>query len=275
MDPRPIGIFDSGIGGLTVANALQQALPTERLLYFADTIHIPYGQRSLEQVRHFSTAITNALIAADCKLIIIACNTASTAALAHLRARYPAMPFVGMEPAIKPAVEQTVSGVVGIIATTATFQSEVYASVVGRFAKDVEVIHQPCPGLVQQIEAGDLDTEHTEQLLRGWLEPMMEKRIDVLVLGCTHYPFARPLMERILGPTVRIIDPAPAVAKQVGRILEQHALNAPAEQVGGLIAYTSGPTEQFTALLPKLGVGEMEVRGAAWSSDDAEVVLGS
>ncbi|MBP6312098.1 MAG: glutamate racemase [Flavobacteriales bacterium] len=267
MDPRPIGIFDSGIGGLTVTNAMQQALPTERLLYFADTVHIPYGQRSLEEVRRFSTEITRALIAADCKLIVVACNTASAAALAHLRAQFPTIPFVGMEPAVKPAVEQTLSGVVGVIATTATFQSAVYASVVGRFAKDVEVIHQPCPGLVQRIEAGELETELTEHMLRGWLEPMMAKDIDALVMGCTHYPFVRPLIERILGPSVRIIDPAPAVAKQVGRIIEQRELNAPAEQVGNLIAYTSGATEQFSALLPRLGLDKMEVRGAVWGDE--------
>ena len=274
MDPRPIGIFDSGIGGLTVTNAMQQALPTERLLYFADTVHIPYGQRSLEEVRQFSTAITRVLIAADCKLIVIACNTASAAALAHLRAHFPTVAFVGMEPAVKPAVEQTLSGVVGVIATTATFQSAVYASVVGRFAKDVEVIHQPCPGLVQQIEAGELETDHTEKMLRGWLEPMLAKNIDALVLGCTHYPFVRPLIERILGPSVRIIDPAPAVAKQVDRILEQRALNAPAKQVGGLVAYTSGATEQFTALLPLLGLEQMEVRGAVWGDGDEVLELG-
>ncbi|MFZ1331120.1 MAG: aspartate/glutamate racemase family protein, partial [Flavobacteriales bacterium] len=180
------------------------------------------------------------------------------------REHFPSIPFVGMEPAVKPAVEQTMSGVVGVIATTATFQSAVYASVVGRFAKDVEVIHQPCPGLVQRIEAGELESIYTEELLRGWLEPMMAKDIDALVLGCTHYPFVRPLIERILGPTVRIIDPAPAVAKQVGRILDQHALNAPTEQNGGLIAYTSGHTEQFTALLPRLGLDKIEVRGAVW-----------
>ncbi|HQV50944.1 MAG: glutamate racemase [Flavobacteriales bacterium] len=274
MDPRPIGIFDSGIGGLTVTNAMQQALPTERLLYFADTVHIPYGQRSLEEVRQFSTAITRVLIAADCKLIVIACNTASAAALAHLRAHFPTVAFVGMEPAVKPAVEQTLSGVVGVIATTATFQSAVYASVVGRFAKDVEVIHQPCPGLVQQIEAGELETDHTEKMLRGWLEPMLAKNIDALVLGCTHYPFVRPLIERILGPSVRIIDPAPAVAKQVDRILEQRDLNAPAKQVGGLVAYTSGATEQFTALLPLLGLEQMEVRGAVWGDGDEVLELG-
>ena len=274
MDPRPIGIFDSGIGGLTVTNAMQQALPTERLLYFADTVHIPYGQRSLEEVRQFSTAITRVLIAADCKLLVIACNTASAAALAHLRAHFPTVAFVGMEPAVKPAVEQTLSGVVGVIATTATFQSAVYASVVGRFAKDVEVIHQPCPGLVQQIEAGELETDHTEKMLRGWLEPMLAKNIDALVLGCTHYPFVRPLIERILGPSVRIIDPAPAVAKQVDRILEQRDLNAPAKQVGGLVAYTSGATEQFTALLPLLGLEQMEVRGAVWGDGDEVLELG-
>ncbi|MBK9418042.1 MAG: glutamate racemase [Flavobacteriales bacterium] len=156
-DDRPIGIFDSGIGGLTVTAAIRQALPRERLIYFGDNLHMPYGQRSLQEVQRFSLAIVEALRAQDCKLIVIACNTASAAALAAVRTAHPGFPFVGMEPAVKPAVEHTSTGTVGVIATTATFQSELYASIVSRFAGDVTVLHQPCPGLVRQIESGAFD----------------------------------------------------------------------------------------------------------------------
>jgi glutamate racemase len=264
-DERPIGIFDSGIGGLTVTAAIRQALPTERLLYFGDNAHVPYGQRSLDEVRGFSHAIVEALIAAGCKLIVIACNTASAAALASVRTAHPGFPFVGMEPAVKPAVEHTSTGTVGVIATTATFQSELYASIVERFAGDVEVLHQPCPGLVKQIEAGETASPTTEAMLRGWLQPMLDRHIDALVLGCTHYPLVRPLIERIVGPGVRIIDPAPAIARRVDHLLREHGLRSAATH-GGLQCWTSGEPAHFAHTLAHLGMGGTEVRQAVWTA---------
>lgn len=226
VNDRPIGIFDSGVGGLTVTAAIRQALPHERLLYFGDNAHIPYGDRSLREVRSFSTTIVRALLAKGCKLIVIACNTASAAALRVLREAYPHTLFVGMEPALKPAAERSRSRVVGVIATRATFQGELFASVMERFAQDVTVLEQPCPGLVQAIEAGDLETDSTERMLRDWLEPMLAQGMDELVLACTHYPLVRPLIERICGAQVGIIDPAPAVARQVDRLLTERGLHA-------------------------------------------------
>ena len=262
-DTRPIGIFDSGIGGLTVAQAIRQALPAERLLYFGDTAHVPYGPRTLEEVRGFSFAISEALLAKECKLIVIACNTASAAALSAVRDCWPDVPFVGMEPAVKPAVEHTHSGVVGVIATVATFQSALYASVVERFAQGVEVLHQPSPGLVKQIEAGAFDSPETEAMLRGWLQPMLDRGIDALVLGCTHYPMVRPLIERIVGPDVRVIDPAPAVARQTMRLLEasgQLSSESPVQPV----AWTSGDPVAFASMLKRLGYGGWAVSAAEW-----------
>ncbi|MBL7981571.1 MAG: glutamate racemase [Flavobacteriales bacterium] len=266
-DDRPIGIFDSGIGGLTVASVIRQALPSERLLYFGDTAHMPYGQRHLDEVRKFSFGIVDALRRKHCKMVVIACNTASAAALSALREAHPGYLFVGMEPAVKPAVEHTRTGTVGVIATTATFQSELYASVVERFAQDVQVLHQPCPGLVKQIEAGELDTPLTEEMLRGWLQPMLDKHIDALVLGCTHYPIVRPLIERIVGPGVRIVDPAPAIARQVQRLLESYALTSMPTAKGSLTCWTSGEPSTFHVLLERLGLGSTEVRAAQWSGD--------
>ena len=259
-----VGIFDSGIGGLTVLKAIRQALPAERLLYFGDNAHVPYGPRSLEEVRGFSHGITRARLDQGCKLIVIACNTASAAALTSVRQAYPQVPFVGMEPAVKSAVEHTRTGVVGVIATVATFQSELYASVVERFGVGVEVLHQPCPGLVKQIEAGEFDTPLTESMLRGWLEPMLARHIDALVLACTHYPIVRPLIERIVGPDVRVIDPAPAIARQVKRVLEQAGQLAAHDAPNGTLLWTSGEPSEFAVMMTHIGMPRMEVRAGKW-----------
>jgi glutamate racemase len=169
-----------------------------------------------------------------------------------------------MEPAVKPAVEHTHSGVVGVIATVATFQSDLYASVVERFAQEVRVLHQPCPGLVKQIEAGELDTPRTEAMLRGWLEPMVQQGIDALVLGCTHYPIVRPLIERIVGPGVRVIDPAPAVARQVARVLQETGLAAGAQDKGSVTVSTSGDPARFAAMMARMGLPAVAVSQALW-----------
>ncbi|MFZ1687245.1 MAG: glutamate racemase [Flavobacteriales bacterium] len=267
-DPRPIGIFDSGIGGLTVTQAIRQALPHERLLYFGDNAHIPYGAKTNEEILGLSRGITHALLEQGCKLIVIACNTASAAALKSLRAELPNVTFVGMEPAVKPAVEHTRTGVVGVIATVATVQGEVFASVVERFAQDVRVIKQSCPGLVLQIEAGEFAAPKTEGMLRGWLEPMVEQGIDALVLGCTHYPFVLPLIERIVGSGVRVIDPAPAIARRVEHVLRGMDALADGEQAGELRCYTSGEPEAFRGFLQHLGITDAPVTQGQWTGEE-------
>jgi glutamate racemase len=216
---RPIGIFDSGIGGLTVLWAIHQLMPDEPLLYLADQAHVPYGMRPLEEVRHFSEVITRYLLDQGSRLIVVACNAASAAALKYLRATFPDVPFVGMEPAVKPAAEHTRSGVVGVLATPATFQGELYASVVERFSQGVRLLQHTCPGLVNQIENGALNSPETHRILEEALTPMLQQGIDTVVLGCTHYPFVIPLIQQITGPGVRVIDPAPAVARQAQRLL--------------------------------------------------------
>lgn len=246
---KPIGIFDSGIGGVSVLREIRTLLPEEDLLYFGDSANLPYGEKSMEQIRSLSERVIRFLLAHKCKLIVIACNTASAAALKYLRSQYPETVFVGMEPAVKPAAEQTQTGVVGVIATTATFQGELFASVVERFAREVRVLHQPCPGLVQQIEAGKLDTPDTETMLRGWLRPMIDQHIDALVLGCTHYPFVRPVLQKILGEKVRIIDPAPAIARRVKSLLGEAGQLHTGGGKGETVYYTSGTKEAFAATL--------------------------
>ncbi|HEU4716873.1 MAG TPA: glutamate racemase [Bacteroidia bacterium] len=248
----PIGIFDSGLGGLSVLRRVREELPSENIIYYADSAHIPYGEKSLEEIRKLSLGVTEFLLEKGCKMIVIACNTASAAALKFLREEFPHVIFVGMEPAVKPAAEQTQSGIVGVIATAATFQGELFASVIDRFAQNVTVLQQPCPGLVRQIENGETDSPQTEEMLRGWLEPMKEKGIDALVLGCTHYPFVEKTIAKILGPGVQIIDPAPAVARRIKFLLGGEKLLNENPQKGRVAYFTSGDTEKFSGMLEML-----------------------
>lgn len=217
--PRLIGAFDSGVGGLSIVAEIRRQLPGEPVVYLADQAWAPYGERSLGAVRLRSFAIVDHLLGLGATTIVVACNTASAAALVELRVRHPGIPFVGMEPAVKPAAAQTGRGVVGVLATTATFQGELYSSVVDRHAAGVELVSRAGTGLVELIEQGVLDGPELDALLRHHLEPMIAAGIDTLVLGCTHYPFVAEPIRRILGGDVRLIDPAPAVARQVGRVI--------------------------------------------------------
>lgn len=209
-----IGIFDSGVGGLSVFRHIQQLLPEVDLIYLADQAHLPYGLRPAGQIEQFSEAITRFLLSQGAELIVVACNRATAAALNHLRATFPNVPFVGTEPAVKPAAQHTKSGKVGVLATIGTFESQRYASLMARFAANVVMLENPCLGLVELVEAGQLDSPETEALLRRCVDPMLAAGVDTIVLGCTHYPFIIPLLARIAGRDITIIDPAPAVARQ-------------------------------------------------------------
>lgn len=248
----PIGIFDSGVGGLSVWREIAGQLPHEDTLYLADQAHVPYGSRSLEQVREFAEGITRFLLEQGAKVIVVACNTASAAALYHLRQCFPDVPFVGMEPALKPAAQQTRSGVVGVLATQATFQGALFASLMERYGNGVRVLTRACPGWVEAVESGVLESLETQTLLRRDLEPLIEAGADQLVLGCTHYPFLRPMIERVVGPGVAVIDPAPAVARQTARVLAGRGLEADTDRAGRHMFYTSGDAASFAALLRRL-----------------------
>ena len=265
----PIGIFDSGVGGLSVLRAIREQIADESVIYFGDQGHIPYGSRSMDQIRNFSEAITRYLLAHGAKIIIVACNTASAAALRYLRERFPDASFVGMEPAVKPAAEHTQTGKVGVLATPATFQGALYASVVERFANGVELLQNTCPGLVQEIEGGNLKGEETRRILEDALRPMIDKNIDTVVLGCTHYPFVIPLIQEIVGKNVRVIDPAPAVARQVRRVLEATGTKSQSGTQGEVRFYTSGDVEDLQSLLPLL-LGEIgNVEKVEWVGETA------
>lgn len=219
-----VGIFDSGLGGLTVWSALRQHVPELPCLYLADQAHLPYGPRSSDEIRQLCVSATQALLDQGARLIVIACNTASAAALEHLRASFPALPFVGMEPAVKPAALHTRSGVVGLMATRGTLQGALLRNTAARFAGHVEIVASDCPGLAEAIEneADDLAAQ-----LRRHLQPMLARGADTLVLGCTHYPLAIDLIRQIVGPDVHIIDPSPAIARQVERLWNGPRSGAP------------------------------------------------
>ncbi|NMD31145.1 MAG: glutamate racemase [Chloroflexi bacterium] len=262
QQPVPVGIFDSGVGGLSVLRAVREFMPEQDILYLADQAHVPYGPRPLLQVREFAEGITRFLLDRGAGLIVVACNAASAASLHYLRNTFPGVPFVGMEPAVKPAAEQTRSGVVGVLATPATFQGALYASVLERFARDVTVLQDTCPGLVAEVESGNLEGDAVREILTNALSPMLQAGIDTVVLGCTHYPFVIPLIQEIAGPGVRVIDPAPAIARQTRRLLSQNGwgLNG----TGSIQCFTTGPVESMKLLVKQLLGDDLPVEHATW-----------
>ncbi|MEX0667747.1 MAG: glutamate racemase [Acidimicrobiia bacterium] len=231
-----IGVFDSGVGGLSVLTEIRRLLPGPDLTYLADRANSPYGQRSLEEVCGLAEACTAHLLHLGAGLIVVACNTASAAALQYLRSIHPGVRFVGMEPAVKPAAALTRSNVVGVLATAATFQGELFASVVGRFADGVTVINQACPGWADLVETGVTSGPVAEAAVARHLDPVLAAGADTLVLGCTHYPFLRHLISERAGPHVVIVDPTRAVARQVVAVAESNAQQG----AGGLRLMTTG-----------------------------------
>lgn len=248
----PVGVFDSGVGGLSVLREIRARLPDESLLYVADSGHVPYGEKSAEFIRARSHAIAEFLLGQGAKALVLACNTATAAAVAELRERYPQLPIVGMEPAVKPAAAATRSGVVGVLATTGTLKSAKFAALLDRFAHDVRVITQPCPGLVEQIEAGQLSGPRTGELLWGWVEPLLAEGCDTLILGCTHYPFIKPLLRELVGEGVSLVDTGAAVARRLQQLLDQRELSAEPGSAQPTRLWSSGDPQLLQRVLPVL-----------------------
>jgi len=225
-----IGVFDSGVGGLTVLRAAHKLLPNEQFMYVADSAHAPYGERDADYIIDRCIAITQFLHrqTKPIKALVVACNTASVVAIKQLRDTFD-IPIVGIEPAIKPAASVTRSGVVGVLATSQTIQSPGVKRLCELYGQNVEVILKPCPGLVDRIERAELDTPETVQLLKEYLTPMLDAGADTVVLGCTHYPFVRDAIQTIMGNSVTIIEPGAAVARQLGRRLDRLNLRSSIE----------------------------------------------
>lgn len=252
MNPRPLGLFDSGVGGLTVWRQVVQALPHEDLIYFADQSHCPYGARPPEEIRALAMQAVKFLLSRDAKAIVVACNTASAVALDFLRVTLPDTPFIGMEPAVKPAAERTRAGKIGVLSTRGTLQGDLYQRTLRRVAADIDVVACTPEGLVERIEAGDIDSPEVEAVLRRYVEPLVDAGVDELVLGCTHYPFVAPALRRIVGESIALIDPSPAVARQVAALIDARDLRNESTHTPVYRFFTSGDPHQFGVVINKL-----------------------
>ena len=259
-----IGLFDSGVGGLSIFREIHQLLPDQSTLYVCDQAHVPYGPRTHTEVRRFTTAMIQYLINKDANPIVIACNTASGAALQHVRKVYPETDFVGLVPAVKPAAESTKSGRIGVLATAGTFRGKLYLHVKNEFAIDVVVYQETVPGLVEQIENGNIDSKKTRDILEKALLPMLSKDIDRIVLGCTHYPFAEKIIQEIIGDEIQIVEPGEAVARRVQSILG----NFPSDNNPEHQFLSTGDTFILkTALERLLNMKNVEVQSLHWTID--------
>lgn len=248
---HPVGLFDSGVGGLSVLRQIRADLPDEHLLYVADSGYAPYGNKPESFIVQRSSIITEFLMKQGVKAIVVACNTATAVAVSRLRAGFQ-LPIVGIEPAIKPAVAITRSGVVGILATGNTVRSDKFAHLLDQHGHRARLLVQPCPGLADCVEQGDLSGSRPRALLERYLAPLLNAGVDTLVLGCTHYPFLLPLIQERVGPKVAIVDPSPAVARQLRRRLATAGLLAQ-QKVGGSARYfTSGAVESTAAVMSYL-----------------------
>lgn len=248
-----IGLFDSGSGGLSVYREVLKLLPDEDYAYYSDNAHCPYGEKSREYIIDRARFITGFLIEKGCDVIVVACNTATAAAISTLRKEFP-IPFIGMEPAVKPAAFLTRSGVVGVLATAGTLSASKYMDTRDMYTDKVKVIEHVGEGFVELVEKGKLDGPEAEMTVRASVEPLLEAGADVIVLGCTHYPFLRPLIQRIAGPEVTVIDPAPAVARHLVTVMEEKGIikNEARSENGTLSLFSSGPSDSLERLLPLL-----------------------
>ncbi len=261
----PIGVLDSGVGGLSIVRALRAELPTESIVYVADQAHLPYGPRPLEEIRAFVHGITDFLLAHGAKLIVVACNAASAASLHYLRAAFPGVPFVGMEPAVKPAASATHSGVVGVLTTAATADGPLYASVRDRFARGVTVETLICPELVLAVEANRTSLEELRPVFDRVLAPALAHGADQIVLACTHFPFALEAIRAYAGPGIEIVDPSPAVARQARRVLAEHAALA-THTAPDVHYYTTGDPARFAEVASSLLGMPIRAAGLAWQN---------
>lgn len=244
---KPIGIFDSGIGGTSIWKEIHQLLPHENTIYLADSKNAPYGQKSKEEIIALSCKNTEELLKHDCKLIVVACNTATTNAIKELREKYD-VPFIGIEPAIKPAAHQTETQTIGILATKGTLNSELFNKAVETFS-NIKIVEQIGYNLVQLIEEGKIESEEITELLEKYLKPMVDANIDYLVLGCTHYPYLIPQIKKIIPSHIKIIDSGEAVAKQTQKILQKSELLNSSDSKNTHLFYTNSDAAVLKSIL--------------------------
>lgn len=246
----PIGVMDSGVGGLSVLKHLTRQLPHEHFIYFADSAHAPYGNKTATEIQQRCEIVADTLIAQGTKALVVACNTATAAAIGSMRQHYT-LPIIGMEPAVKPAAAASKNGIIGVLATTGTLQSAQFAALLEHYGQNVQVVTQACVGLVECIEQGQLNTPHTLALLQQYCQPLIAAGADTIVLGCTHYPFVRKHIQDIVGPNVTLIDTGAAVANRLQQVLEQQQMLNAATEAGDYVFLTSG-TEETELVMQQL-----------------------
>ncbi len=254
-----IGVFDSGVGGLTILRELTRLMPTIEYHYLADSGYAPYGDRSKEYILDRTDRISNFLISQGCHLIVVACNTATGAAISTLRESFK-IPFVGVEPAVKPAAMESITGHIGVLATRQTFQGDHFQRTTGSFATHVEVHVQPGDGLVELIESGKSDSQEVNELLRQYLGNLVEKDIDQLVLGCTHYPMLIPQIRRFLPDGITLHDPSPAVARQTLKLLEPMVAGSDVKENQAISFYTTGKPDVLNGMIQQMWGREFPVQ---------------
>lgn len=251
-----IGVFDSGVGGISVLQHVHRLLPHEHLIYVADSKYAPYGGKTPAEITERCFALADFLIAKNVKALVVACNTATAAAIDAMREKYT-LPIIGMEPAVKPAAEASKNGVIGVLATVGTLKSAQFAALLESYGRNVKVVTQACVGLVECVERGELNTPNTQALIRQYCAPLLAEGADTIVLGCTHYPFVREVIAEVVGKNVSLIDTGAAVAKQLKRQLEesdlltnlnQHGLN----QQGDVQFFTNSPAENAEKVIEML-----------------------
>lgn len=251
-----MGFLDSGVGGLSIWWEAVSVLPSIRTLYWADQAHCPYGTRTTEELQCLVLSGVETLQAAGCSVIVLACNTATAAAVSFLRARFPTFPFVGMEPAVKPAALQSQTKAIGILATSATCHGHLFLNTSARYARDIRLIIQAADDLVLFVERGELDSPALRAALSAHLEPMLKAGVDHIVLGCTHFPFLAPTLQALVGPAITLVDPAPAVARQLARILHLSPTPHPFQPLPPpstlLATLTASPHHTFLTTTPPL-----------------------
>lgn len=257
--PLTIGVFDSGVGGLSVLHHIRETLPGAQLIYVADSGHVPYGDKSPAYIEARSHTLTRFLLEQGADAIVIACNTATAAAAASLRASFN-LPIVAMEPAVKPAVAATRTGVVGVLATVGTLESARFAALLEKYAGNVEIVTQGCPGLVECVERGELESDSTRELLGRYIAPLRERNADTLILGCTHYPFLSALIRAVAGPEITLVDTGAAVARELKRRIDTELPAYHAANPGMEIFYTSGDLANARRIIPLLWQRPAEVR---------------
>jgi len=255
---RPIAVFDSGVGGISVLKHIHALLPNEQLIYVADSKHAPYGNKTPLEIQERCFKIADFLIAQDAKALVVACNTATAAAIDALRLRYT-LPIVGMEPAVKPAAAATKNGIIGVLATTGTLKSAQFAALLESYGRNVEVVTQACVGLVECIERGELNATNTKALIRQYCAPLLAEGADTIVLGCTHYPFVRDVITDIVGKEVILIDTGAAVACQLQYRLTEEAIQSKRNQIASVRFWTNSDAINAKQIISQLWGGNADV----------------